>query len=97
MHCCSTCIVQAGLSWQTILRRRAGYRRAFAAFDPAIVARYDDKKVQELVEDASIIRHRGKIISAINNARWGPASTRSAARAYVCCVCRCCKPFPTIP
>jgi DNA-3-methyladenine glycosylase I len=59
---------QAGLSWRTILGRRDGYRRAFANFDAEIVSAYDGAKVDELVEDVGIIRHRGKIESTINNA-----------------------------
>jgi DNA-3-methyladenine glycosylase I len=60
---------QAGLSWSTILKRREGYRKAFADFNPELVARYDDKKYEELLQDTSIIRNRLKIKSAINNAR----------------------------
>jgi DNA-3-methyladenine glycosylase I len=60
---------QAGLSWKTILHRREGYRRAFAGFDPVIVAGYDDKKFSELLNDEGIIRNRLKIKSAINNAK----------------------------
>jgi DNA-3-methyladenine glycosylase I len=60
---------QAGLSWSTILRKREGYRRAFAGFDPARVARFTDGDVDRLVGDASIVRHRGKITSAVENAR----------------------------
>jgi len=60
---------QAGLSWDTILRKRARYREVFAGFDPAKVARYDKKKVRELLRDAGIIRNRLKIDSAITNAR----------------------------
>lgn len=60
---------QAGLSWLTILRKREHFRRAFDAFDPAAVARYDRRKVTHLLGDAGIVRHRGKIESAINNAR----------------------------
>ena len=60
---------QAGLSWSTILKRREGYRKAFADFDPFLVAQYDEKKYQILLQDASIIRNRLKIKSAINNAR----------------------------
>ncbi len=59
---------QAGLSWSTILRKREGYRRAFAAFDPSAVARFSDRDVDALVLDASIVRHRGKITSTVNNA-----------------------------
>jgi len=60
---------QAGLSWSTILKRREGYRKAFADFDPAVVAQYDEKKYETLLQDASIIRNRLKIKSAINNAK----------------------------
>jgi DNA-3-methyladenine glycosylase I len=60
---------QAGLSWSTILQRREGYRRAFAGFDPAVVARFDATRVNELVADPGIIRHRGKIEATITNAQ----------------------------
>jgi DNA-3-methyladenine glycosylase I len=60
---------QAGLSWLTILRKREGYRAAFAGFDPRRVAGFDQSKVERLVVDASIVRHRGKIEATINNAR----------------------------
>ncbi len=60
---------QAGLSWSTILKRREGYRKAFADFDPEIVAEYDDAKYESLLQDPSIIRNRLKIKSAINNAK----------------------------
>lgn len=60
---------QAGLSWLTVLRRREGYRRAFAEFDPAVVAGFGAEDVERLVQDAGIIRHRGKIESAVTNAR----------------------------
>jgi DNA-3-methyladenine glycosylase I len=60
---------QAGLSWKTILHRREGYRRAFAGFEPVIVAGYDDRKFSELLNDEGIIRNRLKIKSAINNAK----------------------------
>jgi DNA-3-methyladenine glycosylase I len=60
---------QAGLSWSTILNKRAGYARAFADFDPAKVARFNRRSVQRLVRDASIVRNRLKIESAIGNAR----------------------------
>jgi len=60
---------QAGLSWQTILNKREGYRRLFTGFDIQKVAAYDDRKVNELMSDASIVRHRGKINSTISNAR----------------------------
>ncbi|HUP18330.1 MAG TPA: DNA-3-methyladenine glycosylase I [Gemmatimonadota bacterium] len=60
---------QAGLSWETILGKRAGYRRAFAGFDPAAVAKFDRRRIDRLVEDSGIVRHRGKIESAVVNAR----------------------------
>jgi DNA-3-methyladenine glycosylase I len=60
---------QAGLSWSTILNKRAGYSAAFAAFDPAAVARYGEADVERLLADASIVRNRLKIQSAITNAR----------------------------
>ena len=60
---------QAGLSWEIILRKREGFRAAFDDFDPEKIARYDAKKVQELLADARIIRNRLKIESAIGNAR----------------------------
>jgi len=59
---------QAGLSWTTILRKREGYRRAFDGFDPALVARYDAARIEELVVNPAIVRHRGKIGSAVANA-----------------------------
>ena len=59
---------QAGLSWLTILRKRASFRRAFEGFDPAAVARFDAADIERLLVDAGIVRHRGKIVSAINNA-----------------------------
>ena len=59
---------QAGLSWSTILHRRSGYRRAFAGFDPAEVARFGPADVDRLLADPGIIRHRGKIEAAIANA-----------------------------
>jgi len=60
---------QAGLSWITILRKREAYRAAFAGFDPAKVARFDARKVQSLLKDASIVRNRAKVASAVGNAR----------------------------
>lgn len=60
---------QAGLSWSTILKKREGYRKAFAEFDLAKVARFGRRDVERLVEDASIVRHRGKIEAAIANAQ----------------------------
>jgi DNA-3-methyladenine glycosylase I len=60
---------QAGLSWDTILRKRARYREVFDGFDPEKVARYDKKKVRELLRDPGIIRNKLKINAAIENAR----------------------------
>ena len=60
---------QAGLSWSTILNKRDGYRKAFANFDPQKVARFNSRSVERLINDASIVRNRLKIESAINNAR----------------------------
>lgn len=60
---------QAGLSWITILRKREAYRRAFDAFDPERVARYDARKVARLLGDAGIVRNRAKIESTIKNAK----------------------------
>ncbi|HET9288710.1 MAG TPA: DNA-3-methyladenine glycosylase I [Gaiella sp.] len=60
---------QAGLSWLTILRKREAFRQAFAGFDFRRVARFGAREVELLLEDASIVRHRGKIESTINNAR----------------------------
>src|SRR5438132_909695 len=59
---------QAGLSWETILKKRENYREAFDQFDPGVVAGYGQKKVKELLANAGIIRNRLKIESAIKNA-----------------------------
>ena len=59
---------QAGLSWETILRKRDNYRAAFDGFNPAKVARYDERKIVALLNDAGIIRNRLKINAAVNNA-----------------------------
>jgi DNA-3-methyladenine glycosylase I len=60
---------QAGLSWETVLKKREGYRRAFRDFDPHAVARFGDHDVERLLGDASIVRHRGKIAATLGNAR----------------------------
>src|SRR5207249_2024235 len=60
---------QAGLSWLTILRKRAAYRRAFDGFDPRKVAGYDRRRIAKLLQDEGIVRNRLKIESAISNAR----------------------------
>jgi DNA-3-methyladenine glycosylase I len=59
---------QAGLSWRTILHKRAGYLRAFSDFDAAVVAGYDEAKIAELLADPGIIRNRLKVRSTVNNA-----------------------------
>lgn len=60
---------QAGLSWSTILRKRAAYRAAFDSFEPAAVAAYDDSKIATLLADPGIVRNRLKIAAAVTNAR----------------------------
>ena len=60
---------QAGLSWETILKKRENYRRAFHDFDAARIARYDEKEVERLLADAGIVRNRLKIQAAILNAQ----------------------------
>ena len=60
---------QAGLSWETILRKRDAYRRAFAGFDPAKVARFSAARLRQLMHDDGIVRNRLKIKSAVTNAR----------------------------
>ncbi len=60
---------QSGLSWLTILRKREGFRAAFAGFDPEAVARFGERDVLRLLGDAEIVRHRGKIEAAIANAQ----------------------------
>jgi DNA-3-methyladenine glycosylase I len=59
---------QAGLSWITVLRRREGYRRAFKNFKPTVVAKFDDARVDAIMSDVGVIRHRQKIASVITNA-----------------------------
>ena len=60
---------QAGLSWETVLNKREAYRLAFAGFDPRLVARFDDRRIQRLLGNAGIIRNRRKIESAVRNAK----------------------------
>jgi DNA-3-methyladenine glycosylase I len=60
---------QSGLSWLTILRKREGFRRAFAGFDPEVVASFGARDIKRLLGDAGIVRHRGKIEATIANAR----------------------------
>ena len=76
---------QAGLSWLTILRKREAFRRAFDGFDFTRVARFGDGDVARLLDDASIVRHRGKIEAVINNARRTVelAGTEGSLAAFV--------------
>jgi DNA-3-methyladenine glycosylase I len=68
---------QSGLAWLTILRKRESFRQAFAEFDPDVVARFTERDVTRLLDDAGIVRHRGKIEATIANAR-GVLSLRDA-------------------
>lgn len=61
--------MQAGLSWITILKKREAYREAFDGFEPVKIAHYGDTKIQQLMENAGIVRNRLKILAAINNAQ----------------------------
>jgi DNA-3-methyladenine glycosylase I len=76
---------QSGLSWLTILRKREAFRRAFAGFEPAAVARFGARDVRRLLGDAGIVRHRGKIESTINNAARAleVIAERGSLSAYV--------------
>ena len=78
---------QAGLSWLTILRRRDAFREAFAGFDIAVVAGYDDADIERLATDARLIRHRGKVEAVVSNARllkeWQAAEGESVLDALV--------------
>ena len=60
---------QAGLNWETILKKREGYRKAFAEFDPARVARFTPAKIERLLLDPGIVRHRQKVVSTVTNAK----------------------------
>jgi DNA-3-methyladenine glycosylase I len=72
---------QAGLSWETILRKREAYRKAFDDFDPERVARYTPKKLERLMADPGIVRNRLKIDSAVTNARAFLDVGRSSGRS----------------
>jgi len=61
--------VQAGLSWITILRKRENYRTAYDGFNPELVAKYDHKKIEELMQNPGLIRNRLKILASVNNAQ----------------------------
>ena len=73
---------QAGLAWRTILAKRDGYREAFAGFDPARVARFDARRIDRLVGNPAIVRHRGKIESVVANARALVALHRAGGTLY---------------
>lgn len=60
---------QAGLSWSTILKKREGYRKAFADFDAAKVSKFTEKRMEKILEDPSIVRNRLKVYAAVNNAK----------------------------
>lgn len=60
---------QAGLSWATVLKKREGYRKAFADFDPTKVARFSAAKIEKLLQNPAIIRNRQKVVAAVNNAK----------------------------
>lgn len=75
---------QAGLSWITILRKRAAFRAAFAGFDPAVVALWGEAEVRRLLADPGIVRHRGKVEGAIKSARAFLAiEAREGFSAYI--------------
>ncbi len=81
---------QAGLSWDTILKKRARYQEVFDGFDPAKVALYDKKKVRELLRDAGIVRNRLKVDATISNA-WAFLEVQKefgTFDAYVVALCR---------
>lgn len=60
---------QAGLSWSTILKKRAGYRKNFAEFDPEKVARFTEKRLEKILQDPGIVRNKLKVYAAVNNAK----------------------------
>lgn len=75
---------QAGLSWITILKKRDNFRRAFADFDPNIIAEWGEEDVERLLGDAGIIRHRGKIEATISNARvWQEIEAEQGFDTYL--------------
>ena len=75
---------QAGLSWLTILKKRDNFRDAFAGFDPNIIASWGEEDVARLLQDAGIIRHRGKIEATIGNARvWQKIEQREGFDTFL--------------
>lgn len=75
---------QSGLSWITILKKREGFRRAFAAFDPDVIANWGDDEIERLVQDEGIVRHRGKIAATIKNARaWQEIEAKGGFSEFI--------------
>jgi DNA-3-methyladenine glycosylase I len=75
---------QAGLSWLTILKKRENFRAAFAGFDPNVIATWGEDDVERLLQDAGIIRHRGKIEATIGNARvWQKIEQREGFDTFL--------------
>ncbi|MEE4117416.1 MAG: DNA-3-methyladenine glycosylase I [Paracoccaceae bacterium] len=75
---------QAGLSWLTILKKRENFRRAFAGFDPKVLAGWGEADVTRLLADAGIVRHRGKIEATLGNARtWCEIEAREGFSAFL--------------
>ena len=88
---------QSGLSWITILRKRAGFRAAFADFDPEVVAGFGPQQIDVLLADASIVRHRGKIQAAITNARATLALWESDGEGSLTALLAAAAPAPGSP
>ena len=74
---------QSGLSWRTVLAKRPRFREAFAGFDPDAVAGFGPERVEELLQDAGIIRNRAKVEAAVANARAVVAMRDEIGRAHV--------------
>lgn len=75
---------QAGLSWITILKKREGFRQAFQGFDPNVIAEWGDEDVARLLADPGIVRHRGKIVATIGNARaWQKIEAEEGFATYL--------------
>ena len=75
---------QSGLSWITILRKREGFRAAFAGFDPDVVATWGENDIERLLQDEGIVRHRGKISATINNAKvWQKIEAREGFAKFL--------------
>ncbi len=75
---------QSGLSWITILRKREGFRAAFAGFDPDVVATWGEDDIERLLQDEGIVRHRGKISATINNAKvWQKIEAREGFAKFI--------------